>query len=373
MPQNKNQHYVPQSYFRLFSKNGTHIESYNLKHQKGFTSSIRHMCAKDYFYSKETEIESVLSNLESSQNSIMNSIVATHKIPNDPKEYLILLSFISLQHARTEVSKIRGDESMGLVSDEIVKGLLGSSDEAEIRFPKIHLMKMQHALQTIPLLGDLIPVVLINNTQNSFIFSDNPIAFHNTAFNKQKDFGILGLQSPGLQIFCPISDKILLMFYDPKFYSVNIGKNYSLEINDMDNIENLNTLQFLNCNENIFYSDKSKESGVNALHKKVKHLVGKRKMKKKIIQLPEDKEGKTREFLHMYEERPKYDLKLSFVKLNQVSNFGMVRNQVMFDKIYKDMDQYQKAQSSKFYRFFYDIKRTFRYLKFCISERFRKI
>ncbi len=330
------------------------------------------MCAKDYFYSKDVSIESVLSNLESRQHSIMNSIIASNGIPKDPKDYLILISFICMQHARTEMAKMRGDESMKLLSDEIVEGLLGNSDVAEITFPKIHLMKMQRSLQSIPLLGDLIPLVLINKTQKDFIFSDNPVVFHNTALNKAKSIGILGLQSPGLQIFCPMGDKMMLMLYDPKFYSVNIKENYSLEIIDENDVDQLNTLQFLNCYENVFFSDKSKETEINSLHKKVKHLVGKRTMKKQIIQIPDDKDDRKWDLMHMYEERPKYDLKLSFVKINQVSEFGIVRNQDMVNRIYKDMDKYDKAHSSKLYRFVYKIEMAFRHVKFRLLEKFRK-
>ena len=81
MPEMKNQHYVPKSYFRLFSKNGTHIELYNMKRQKSFTASINHICSKDYFYSKDTKIESVLSGLENSQNKIMRTVINTKEIP----------------------------------------------------------------------------------------------------------------------------------------------------------------------------------------------------------------------------------------------------------------------------------------------------
>jgi len=369
MPQNKNQHYVPQSYFRLFSKNGTHIEAYNLKRKQSFTSSIKHMCSKDYFYSKNIEIEKVLSTLESSQDKIMRDIVSDETIPKHPKDYLILLSFICMQHARTETSKLRADESIDLLSDEIVEGLLGSNADVKITYPAVHMLKMKVALQTIPLLGDLIPVIMINKTSKNFIFSDNPIVFHNTFLNT-KSFGSLGLQSPGLQIFCPLGDKVMLMLYDPKFYSVNITKNYSLEIHDKNDIEHLNELQFLNCNETIFYSDQSQVTEVKSIHNRVEHLTGKRKMKKENIQISDDEKGRRRELLHFFEERPEYNLELSFVQLNEVSDVGIARNQDLIDRIESDMDKFDKSSESKLYGIVYKIERFFKILKFRMSERF---
>lgn len=364
MPDNKRQHYVPQFYFRLFSKDGKHIESYNLKRQASFTSRIDAMCKKDYFYSKDSKVEEVLSNLEGAQSSTINQLIADQKPPYDQKEYLKLLSFICVQHARTMTAKNRGDESMKLLSDNIVESLLGKSTDAEITFPKIHLLKMRYALQSIPLIGDLVPVVLINRTDNNFVFSDNPIVFHNTYLNDARDSGVLGLQSPGLQIFCPLGDKVMLMLYDPKFYSVNVRENYSLEITDVNDVKQLNALQFLNCDENIFYSDKSEESEIKSLHQSVKHLVGKRRMKMKVIQLPDTADGRKRELLHQYEERPKYELKLSFVTLNIVTDVGIVRNQEMIDRIYKDIEEADRYMKSKFLRPIYKIKKLFRRLKY---------
>ena len=196
MADNKNQHYVPQAYFRLFSKNGTHIEAYNLKRKQRYTSGIKNMCSKDYFYSKDIKIEQVLSGLEGNQDGVMRSIVFSETIPKDPREYLTLLSFICIQHSRTVSAKLRADEGMDLLSDEIVEGLLGKDADVKIVHPALHMLKMKTALQSAPLLSDLIPCIIVNKTSKNFIFSDNPVVFHNTSLNKM-NFGALGLQSPG--------------------------------------------------------------------------------------------------------------------------------------------------------------------------------
>ena len=363
MADNKNQHYVPQSYFRLFSKNGTNIEAYNLKRKQSYTSSIRHMCSKDYFYSKDIKIEQVLSGLEDNQDRIMRGVVSSESIPTNPRDYFVLLSFLCMQYARTESAKLRANEGMDLLSDEIVEGILGKKADVMIIFSAMHLLKMKIALQSIPLLSDLMPVVMTNKTDNDFIFSDNPVVFHNTAINN-REFGTLGLQFPGLQIFCPLGDKITLMFYDPRFYSVNIGENYSLEVSDKNDVKHINELQFLNCNTTIFHSDKSQEPDVKLIHDGITHLTGKRKMKKESITLLDDEKGRQRDLLHFYEEKPDYDLELSFVKVNKISNVGISRSPYMVDQNQKYMDEYDRAYESKLYGIFYKIRSMFKMLKF---------
>lgn len=226
---------------------------------------------------------------------------------------------------------------------------------------------MKIALQSIPLLSDLIPVVLINKTSKNFIFSDNPVVFHNTALNLRK-FSTLGIQSPGLQIFCPLGDKIAVMMYDPKLYTVNM-KNYSLEIQNENDVDHLNELQFLNCDATIFYSDSSKEQEVKSTHDKVKHLTGKRKMKKDKIRISDDEEGRQREFLHFYEEKPNYNLELSFVTINQVSDVGLTRNPYMVERTEKDIKKFDRAYESKLYGVFYKIEFTLKRLRFRIKEK----
>ena len=65
MAENKNQHYVPQSYQRHFSDDGKNTGVYILKAKKYIASSkIQHQASKDYFYSKDLVIEHELSKLE---------------------------------------------------------------------------------------------------------------------------------------------------------------------------------------------------------------------------------------------------------------------------------------------------------------------
>ena len=100
MPAVKNQHYVPQFYFRLFSTDGKMIEVYNLKRSAGFTSPIRHVCSKPYYYSKNAEMEKTLTQLENRQADAVRSVISNKTLRIPLQDGHMLLSFITLQYSR---------------------------------------------------------------------------------------------------------------------------------------------------------------------------------------------------------------------------------------------------------------------------------
>ena len=140
MPAVKNQHYVPQFYFRLFSTDGKMIEVYNLKRSAGFTSPIRHVCSKPYYYSKNAEMEKILAQLENRQADVIRSVISNKTLPILLQDdYFMLLSFITLQHSRTPVAKRKDQQSMEIISDKIVSSLLGPNADCKIIDPDIHV------------------------------------------------------------------------------------------------------------------------------------------------------------------------------------------------------------------------------------------
>ena len=103
-------------------------------------------------------------------------------------------------------------------------------------------------------------VLLINNSEFDFIASDNPIVLFNSYFNKVQDRGVIGLQSPGLQIFFALNNKLALLLYDVKCYSTGERRHQedfsTISVNSIDDIDSINSLQILNCDENVFFSNK---------------------------------------------------------------------------------------------------------------------
>ncbi len=85
-------------------------------------------------------------------------------------------------------------------------------------------------------------------------------------------YGSTGLRSPGLQIFCPLNPKILLLLYDEKYYIFKEEFDNKININLESDVDSINSLQFFGS-DNIFFSDKIDGKYIETLYSSVKESV----------------------------------------------------------------------------------------------------
>jgi hypothetical protein len=256
----KDQHYVPKFYLKNFSSNGK-IGIYNLKTRNFFRRSYRALCSKKYFYSKESKFEQAISPLEGRYSkAIQRLIKAKDTSKLDPDDFCALLSFVVFQNSRTSREKHNSQkmlnyqtevlrEALRLKGPEISEELI---NDIEIKW-NVHFFRMGYALTCGPLLiSDLESKVLVNRSTRDFLFSDEPVIFYNTRFNDM-GYGTTGFQTPGLQIFCPLNPKTMLLFYDKEYYDFGLGNQVNVSL-DSD-VDSLNQLQLFNANSNILFSN----------------------------------------------------------------------------------------------------------------------
>lgn len=278
MPHNKNQHYVPKFYFKLFSKS-SHINIYNLKNKGHFFGSIKGQASKDYFYGKNLEIEKQFSSLEFNFKKNLEKLNKVERFKElDSEEYMEILRFITFQSERTELSKTKTKQATQQMVEMIMKPLMKSDknlmkkvspediDKLKISNPSDFLYSILLSLISNILLSDLIPAILINETDKDFIFSDNPIVLYNPIYDNGNN-SFRGFQSPALLVFCPISSKKCLMLFDPEYYDITLDKNNFHSITDSKDISKINKLQFYNCLYNIYYENQNQKGEVDSLSK----------------------------------------------------------------------------------------------------------
>ena len=281
-------HFVPQFFFRNFSQDGTRI---NLLHRASeriiSNTSIRHQAQKKNFYGS-AEIEKQLSHIEGHQATAIRRLLGIAKNPGEmlrQEELIWLLNFILIQRSRTPYEANKTAEYQEVLASEWLSGVL-DSDEARRSLPqssieafksgqielKINpefavLSKMEMAFNAIPLLQDLKPVVLRNHTRRPFIFSDSPVVSINQFQRNVVSRGVLGLQSPGIQIFVPLSSSITLMFFDAERYSGAATEDWLIDIVHVSDVGFLNALQVHNSNATIYFSDVADADYVTSIHK----------------------------------------------------------------------------------------------------------
>ena len=277
--ENKNQHFVPEFYFKFFSEDGKTIRGYNLKSKKHYKGPFSNQSSKNYFYSENADIDKSFSPIEGRFNEVLKKIIGSNSFLGiDNLDYLEMLRFISFQHNRTEYSKKQAKEFVDKLYDNAIKPLMKSNkelmskvseediDNTRLIHPEGFLLGVIYALESNILLTDLVPILILNETEEDFIFSDNPIIFYNLIY-RDPTHSFEGIQSPGLLVFCPISPKHCIFLYDPEYYDVKCNKDNSFILKNEQDVFNINKLQLHRSLFNIYYRLEKTKIMVNNLSK----------------------------------------------------------------------------------------------------------
>jgi hypothetical protein len=279
MVENKNQHFVPEFYFNFFSEDEKTIRGYNLKSKKHYKGPFSNQASKNYFYGENTEIEKSFSQIEGKFKSVLKNIIESNSFLKIKElDYLEMLRFISFQHNRTEYSKKQTEDFIDKLYDNAIKPLMKSNKElmskvseedinnTKIIYPEGFLIGTLYALESNILLTDLVPILILNETNKEFVFSDNPIVFYNLIY-RDSGHSFEGIQSPGLLVFCPISPKHCIFLYDPEYYDIKCERDNSLILKSEKDIYNVNKLQFHKSLSNIYYGNGKEEDEIDKLSK----------------------------------------------------------------------------------------------------------
>ena len=103
MASNKNQHFVPRCYLRPFTLDGADsaIHLYNIDRQKFIEQApVKHQCSGDYFYGKDSRVESAIQSMESAYGTALSEILKSDYALTDEHRDLLTLFWL-LQHLRT--------------------------------------------------------------------------------------------------------------------------------------------------------------------------------------------------------------------------------------------------------------------------------
>jgi hypothetical protein len=273
MGKRKEHHYVPQFYLKKFSTNSdnTQIGIYNLKNKfLYYKAPIKHQAKAKLLYGDNDVIEARLGKLEDKAAGIITSIINDHDVPSiKSSEYISLIYFVLFQYTRTLGSEIRTNSQIDSLMNHTYEKLKGLKSEPEReKIPVTEIMSI--AATSLPLADYLCFQLLINETKIPFITSDNPIVMYNELMEKKKalNFGA-AWAFKGLQVFYPISPNYLLIWTDPFVY--NCGDeilNPLIKTNDENDINQLNILQFLNCQEQLFFNLEFKKDQLNQIENK---------------------------------------------------------------------------------------------------------
>lgn len=257
----KKQHFVPKHYLQYFSydydkkKKDGHIWTYDIESKNIDMSTVKNIAQKDYCYDCDGKFEQFfLTPIDDKTSKVIQKIVVNKNFANFSKTtHETILKFLILQSIRTEASK------------EIVKTFAdGSSKEkypdlADIKnSEEFEKLRFQYYIKDILVatvcISDLKPFLVINSTSIPFVTSDYPVVLNNYFHS---NMSVRGFETPGLQIICPISDKLCLFLIHDELYEIISNGRQKIEVAQDSDVDLINCLQIINCHKFIFFSDNS--------------------------------------------------------------------------------------------------------------------
>ncbi|GAB4212574.1 MAG: hypothetical protein OHK0012_07050 [Synechococcales cyanobacterium] len=277
----KNQHYVPQCLLKFFSWEDKKDRKTNVfdipRNTFRYSQNIKNICSQNYFYDTDNRVEKILSEkIESPTEPLICSIVRHDTtVLDSTKNRIQFLIFVATLLSRTPKAMDNLDSliqtNIRSVSRELLRlNGMDSRNADEVRLeindeaPLISLLTLQGYYASM-LLTDLNFNLAINKTDLDFFISDHPVFMYNWLYKDLNHPGVTGLGARGLQIFLPLSPKLILCLYDPVVYKYGAKGSSLTSINQANDVEILNSFQAINSKSFVVFLDCKSEANVKSM------------------------------------------------------------------------------------------------------------
>jgi Protein of unknown function (DUF4238) len=320
MPSDK-QHIVPRFYFRPFSADGRRLNLYNLQRNKKIVGApLKGQCYRRGVY-ETPEFEKILSRHEARLAPVVARITATAALPSDLQDYFLLLQLVASLHLRPAAAL----EEMNAGIDLLLKDIFSRTGP----YTRKELDLVQIKVNAGPMLAanvhragrallDLTPVLVKAPDGTEWITSDHPLIAYNTYTEElPENQPGHGLVTRGIQLFLPLSPRLLCVLYDDAIYRPR--EQGDLLATTHQDVDSMNFLQAAYAQENLYFLNDS-ESDFLALHRRARDARTKRRAfvsryARADQELEED--GTRSEIMHSGTTMPNLHLRLGFLSLRK--------------------------------------------------------
>jgi hypothetical protein len=126
-------------------------------------------------------------------------------------------------------------------------------------------MLVEHLVHA-PVLMDLCPKLLRNETSSDFITSDAPALTYNQWMQSiGREHGTLGLAMSGIQLFLPISPRYILTLFDDAVYRLGRPKDRVVPVQDERVVKQLNAVHVTFADQCLYYANDSSRTDIDRL------------------------------------------------------------------------------------------------------------
>jgi hypothetical protein len=266
MAKKKRHHYIPKFYLKRFSinNNGKFIGLYNYKNDVFVQEApLRHQAYENFLYGEDDEIENTLADMESNVAKMFfywTEEKLLYPPPVASNGFKLLKRFILYQAFRTPKSgndiMETLNESLKVVLKDFKPDLWHKIKDGNLAHKNPALLGLLHSAKHENLLNHLDCKFVVNLSLLPLITSDAPVVFYNQLMEKAGNYaGATGLVAKGLQIFYPIHSRLMICLYDPNVYDLGNGCINCCSTESIDEIHQLNVLQFINSEAQLFFDD----------------------------------------------------------------------------------------------------------------------
>jgi Protein of unknown function (DUF4238) len=274
--QSKKHHYVPQFLLKNWRDANGMINAFDKKSRAKWRQSERELGHENGLYKLRkndgttANMEPMMAKVDDWGSPAIHELIRTEAVSSlDNGQRTELSYFIGAMLLRTPSTRKRMLE----MNREMVAKFgpdveLGESDEKLGDFDETgaHNSTIQMIAQSTPEFAEHIREkvwLLAKYTADSpFYISDNPVVLHNSV--KQPPAGNLGILSPGIEIYLPLSPSLCLMMLCPKIVNIakeqlgtGIKKSYWTDTPvqfERENVLHVNSLQVIRSERFIFSS-----------------------------------------------------------------------------------------------------------------------
>lgn len=319
---NKNnirQHYVPQFYLKNFANvkdtNNHWIYCFDKtkKEENIYPSNIKNIAQEKYFYETNSQnIENNLSKIEYDWSNSLNDIIkGNYKTLRNKNirfnlAMFILIQFIRSLEIRRTISELyiqfneRVNELELKFPEDIQSRIKSDMKNENIKSQHINLLESFPNPEILFCLMHKKWFLIENKTNTNFWTSDNPVVLDNPD-------GRMGLLADNIHIYLPLTPRLCLGLLDGcnirninNYLNKNNNNFYSdrCKINDINKINKLNKLQAAQSTRHIFSKEEDLVQ-INELIDKdeIKKDTDKERVKSEIIKLKDD-DGKEHTLIH---------------------------------------------------------------------------
>ena len=348
MADNKNQHYIPQYYFRFFNEGGDNISL--LLRRDGRTidrAPIRGQSSKNYFYG-DAAVERQITSIESQFISPLRRIRTMEDFDSLTREdHKLLTQAVMFQRTRTVASRIDNqpiaDHLFRLQAEVAINTNTNLTEEVrgELRdlLPSVRMgpeafqgMLMALSVEQAHSLMDLSCILIKNKTTRPFVFGDAPVVFTNPAQKNITFRGVLGMKTPGLIAYYPIGPFEAIMLVDQVIYDIRGLRKGCLKLRSLQDIEQLNKLQIHASRFSVYFNDCKYAAYVKYLWGAVGAGTAEARGVVKEVRIDEG-----RELVHNYERQLPFFPVLTFLRYVEVP----------VDSLYIDREMYYRGGATE--------------------------